>query len=62
MMRSMSAKKQRRSPKKDIAQVDRAVKRQEQKDQGALDGRFREKVVPSKKRYVRKRPTPPTDE
>lgn len=36
--------------KKDIDAIERAAKRKAQKDAGALDGRFREKVVPDKKR------------
>lgn len=36
--------------KKDLDAIERAAKRKAQKDAGALDGRFREKVVPDKKR------------
>ena len=45
-------------PKKktsDRDRIERAAKRSEQKAAGALDGRFREKVVKSKKVYSRKR-------
>ncbi len=50
----MAKKKKKRDPKKDLLQVERGAKREEQKAQGALDGRFRPKVVPNKKR----KPTP----
>ncbi len=39
--------------KKELDAIERAAKRQEQKDAGALDGRFREKVVPDKKRKAK---------
>jgi hypothetical protein len=48
----MTAKK--RITKKELDAIERAAKRKEQKEAGALDGRFREKVVPSKKKYKRK--------
>lgn len=48
----MTAKK--RITKKELDAIERAAKRREQKDAGAMDGRFREKVVPSKKKYSRK--------
>ena len=48
----MVAKK--RITKKELDAIERAAKRKEQKDAGAMDGRFREKVVPSKKKYSRK--------
>jgi hypothetical protein len=54
----MTAKK--RITKKELDAIERAAKRQAQKEAGALDGRFREKVVPSKKRYDRKRGKPDT--
>lgn len=54
----MSAKK-KASKKPKPGAIERSVKREEQKQQGALDGRFREKVVPSKKRYDRKRTNDP---
>lgn len=47
--------KKKRVPKKDLAAIDRAAKREAQKEQGAFDGRFRPRVVRSKKRYTRKR-------
>lgn len=36
--------------KKALDAIERAAKRQAQKEAGALDGRFRPKVVPNKKR------------
>ena len=45
----MAAKK--RITKKELDAIERAAKRKEQKEAGALDGRFRPKVVPSKKKY-----------
>ena len=54
----MPAKKPKRVPKKDLASIDRAAKRAEQKAAGALDGRFRTKKVESKKRYTRKTKPP----
>jgi len=48
----MAAKK--RITKKELDAIERAAKRKEQKEAGALDGRFRPKVVPSKKKYSRK--------
>jgi hypothetical protein len=35
---------------KDLDAIERAAKREEQKAAGALDGRFRPKVVPNKKK------------
>jgi hypothetical protein len=43
-----------RITKKELDAIERAAKREAQKSAGALDGRFREKVVPSGKRYKRK--------
>lgn len=45
-------KKQPKTPKPGA--IERTAKREAQKEQGALDGRFREKKVESGKRYVRK--------
>jgi hypothetical protein len=42
--------KKKDKAKKDLDAIERAAKRKAQKDAGALDGRFREKVVPDKKR------------
>ncbi|MCO6481988.1 MAG: hypothetical protein J5I62_04255 [Flavobacteriales bacterium] len=41
--------------KRDLLKVERSAVREERKQQGALDGRFREKVEKSKKTYSRKR-------
>lgn len=41
--------------KKELDAIERAAKREAQKAAGALDGRFREKVVPNKKRKVQRR-------
>lgn len=48
----MAAKK--RITKKELDAIEREAKRAEQKEAGALDGRFRPKVLPSKKKYTRK--------
>lgn len=48
----MAAKK--RITRKDLDAIERAAKRQAQKEAGALDGRFREKVVPARRKYTRK--------
>jgi hypothetical protein len=48
------AKKKKRGKKKEVRSIDLGAKRAEQVEQGALDGRFREKVVKNKKRYIRK--------
>lgn len=44
----------KRITKKDLLQIEQAAVREERKEQGALDGRFREKVERSKKTYTRK--------
>lgn len=54
--------KKKAASKKDIAAIDRAAKRKAQKEQGAFDGRFRPRVVASKKRYSRKKPVDPEAE
>lgn len=41
--------------KKDLLRLTSGAVREERKAQGALDGRFREKVVKSKKTYSRKK-------
>ena len=51
----------KKNPKKDLEAIERAAKRQEQKEAGALDGRFREKVVPDKKRQAKVPPKKPID-
>lgn len=53
--------KKKSVPKKDLAAIDRAAKRKEQKEQGAFDGRFRPRVVKSKKSYSRKRKIAPEE-
>lgn len=50
----MAKKKKKRAPKKELRSAVLGAKRAEQVAQGALDGRFREKVAKSKKRYSRK--------
>ena len=47
--------KKKRITKKDLDAIERAAKRDEQKAAGALDGRFREKVVPNKKKKVQRK-------
>lgn len=54
--------KKKKGSAKDVRRIDQGAKRAEQKAQGALDGRFREKKVESKKRYVRKPKHDPKDE
>ncbi len=49
--------------KKELDAIERAAKRQAQKEAGALDGRFRPKVVPNKKRKaVPKKKVDPDEE
>lgn len=48
----MAKKKKVRITKKELLKIEKGAVRKEQKDQGALDGRFREKVVPNKKEKV----------
>jgi hypothetical protein len=38
----------------ELHSIEKSAVRDEMKEQGAFDGRFRPKVVPSKKRYKRK--------
>jgi hypothetical protein len=47
--------KKKRITKADLDKVERAAKREAQKAAGALDGRFRPRVMKSKKRYSRKK-------
>lgn len=55
--------KKKRDPRKDLQRIEKAVVRKERVEQGALDGRFREKVVPGKKRRtVRKKRVDPDEE
>lgn len=44
----------KRITKKELLKIEQAAVREERKQQGALDGRFREKKVESEKRYKRK--------
>lgn len=44
-----------RITKNDLLKIERAAVRKEQKQQGALDGRFREKVEKNRKTYTRKK-------
>lgn len=53
--------KKKRVTRKELDAIERAAKREAQKAAGALDGRFRPRVVKSKKGYSRKR-LPPTEE
>lgn len=56
------AKKKTRITKKELLKIEKGAVRKEQKDQGALDGRFREKVVPNKKdRLKRNKDIEPED-
>ena len=48
----MAKKKKTRITKKELLKIEKGAVRKEQKDQGALDGRFREKGVPNKKEKV----------
>ena len=52
----------KRITKKDLDKIERAAKREAQKAAGALDGRFRPRVVKSKKSYTRKRKDPAGEE
>ena len=47
--------KKKRITKADLDRIERAAKRAAQKAAGALDGRFRPRVVKNKKTYSRKR-------
>lgn len=44
----------KRITKKELLKIEQAAVREERKEQGALDGRFREKVEKSRKTYTRK--------
>ena len=39
----------------DLHKIEKQVVREEMKEQGALDGRYRPKVIPDKKKYTRKK-------
>jgi hypothetical protein len=49
----------KRITRKDLDTIERAAKRQAQKAAGALDSRYRTRVVKSRKTYSRKRLPPP---
>ena len=49
-----TAMAKKRITKKELLQIEQAAVREERKEQGALDGRFREKVEKNKKSYTRK--------
>ena len=44
----------KRITKEDLLKIEQAAVREERKEQGALDGRYREKVEETKKTYSRK--------
>ncbi len=53
----------KRNARKDLQRIEKTAVRKERLEQGALDGRFREKVVPAKKRRtVRKKRVDPDEE
>lgn len=53
----------KRDAKQDLQKIEKAAVRKERLEQGALDGRFREKVVPAKKRRTtRKKRVDPDEE
>ncbi len=59
----MTMGKKRHIGRKEQDAIERAAKREAQKVAGALDGRFREKVVPNKKRApTRRRKADPDEE
>ncbi|MBL7962755.1 MAG: hypothetical protein JNM31_02820 [Flavobacteriales bacterium] len=53
--------KRKKPTKKELLQLERGALREEQKAQGALDGRFRERKMESRKRYARKPKHPKKD-
>ena len=46
--------KKKKDIKTILLKIEKGVVRDEMKEQGAFDGRFRAKVVPSKRKYKRK--------
>lgn len=46
--------KKKKSDKDILHGIEKSVVRDEMKEQGAFDGRFKAKVVPSKRKYKRK--------
>jgi len=52
----------KRNPQEDLRKIEKGAVRSEMKEQGALDGRFREKVVEDKTKYKRNKKHPKRDE
>ena len=52
----------KRLTRRELDRIERAAKREAQKAAGALDGRFRPRVVKSRKLYSRKRKPPRDDD
>ena len=50
----MTARKTKKGKRSPVDGIERAAKRAAQKAAGAFDGRYRPRVVKSRKRYVRK--------
>ena len=58
----MAAKKRtRKITRKELGAIEREAKREAQKAAGALDGRFRVKVIPNKKRKLKRKGGPDID-
>lgn len=47
--------KKKKSPQEEVRSIEKGAVRSEMKEQGALDGRYREKVVEDKTKYKRKK-------
>lgn len=45
----------KRNPQEDLLKIEKSAVRSEMKEQGAFDGRFREKVVANKTKYKRRK-------
>lgn len=54
--------KKKGDAKKDLRRIEQAAVREERRAQGALDGRYRERVVPGKKRRPAKKKRVDPDE
>lgn len=54
LVKENRAMPKKRITKKELLKIEQAAVREERKQQGALDGRFREKKEESEKRYKRK--------
>jgi hypothetical protein len=52
----------KRITRRDLDRIERTAKREAQKAAGALDGRYRPRVVPDKRKYTRRRRKPSEDE